>query len=69
VVDDTPSPERKARRRKRVFHTAGLTASAAVLAMSIQAGALSQDDEQPASQYGDATILDPDDTGGDGVDH
>jgi hypothetical protein len=68
VADDSPSPERRARRRKRVFHTAGLTASAAVLAMSIQAGSLSQDDDPPANQYGDATILDPDDTGGDPVD-
>jgi hypothetical protein len=62
VPDDPPSPERKARRRKRVFHTAGLTASAAVLAMSIQAGSLNADDDPPASTYGDATILDPDDT-------
>ena len=68
MADDSPSPERRARRRKRVFHTAGLTASAAVLAMSIQAGSLSQDDDPPANQYGDATILDPDDTGGDAVD-
>ena len=57
--DDSPA----ARRRRRVFHTAGLTASAAVLALSIQAGSLSQDDDEPpASRYGDATILDPDAT-------
>ncbi|HEX5087852.1 MAG TPA: hypothetical protein VFV89_08590 [Nocardioides sp.] len=67
MVDDSASQERKAKRRKRVFHTAGLTASAAVLALSIQAGSLSSDD-QPVNQYGDATILDPDDTGGDPVD-
>ena len=52
--------------RKRVFHTAGLTASAAVLALSIQAGSLSSDDGPPTNQYGDATILDPD-AGGDGA--
>jgi hypothetical protein len=58
-----------ARRRRRVFHTAGLTASAAVLALSIQAGSLSPgDDDPPANQYGDATILDPDDTGSDVAD-
>ena len=48
------------RKRRRVLHTAGLTASAAVLALSIQAGSLNGDDEVPASSYGDATILDPD---------
>ena len=37
-------------------------ASAAVLALSIQAGSLSSDDDPPVNQYGDATILDPDDT-------
>jgi hypothetical protein len=52
-----------------VFHTAGLTASAAVLALSIQAGSLTGDDDPPANQYGDATILDPDATGGDAVEH
>jgi hypothetical protein len=63
VADDTPSPDARARRRKRVFHTAGLTASAAVLALSIQAGSLtSDDDDPPVNQYGDATILDPDAT-------
>jgi hypothetical protein len=55
---------RSQKRRRRVFHTAGLTASAAVLALSIQAGSLSSDD-QPVNQYGDATILDPDDSGAD----
>ena len=54
--------------RKRVFHTAGLTASAAVLALSIQAGSLSSDDDPPANQYGDATILDPDAGADEGVD-
>jgi hypothetical protein len=68
VVDDSASQERKAKRRKRVFHTAGLTASAAVLALSIQAGSLDSEDGQPVNQYGDATILDPDDTGGDPLD-
>ena len=59
VADDTPS----AKRRRRVFHTAGLTASAAVLALSIQSGSLTQDsDDPPANQYGDASILDPDAT-------
>jgi phosphodiesterase/alkaline phosphatase D-like protein len=48
-------------KRRRVFQTAGLTASAAVLAMSLQAGAQAADDGPPASSYGDATILDPDD--------
>jgi hypothetical protein len=57
VADQAPAPKR----RKRVFHTAGLTASAAVLALSIQAGSLTTDDDAaPANQYGDATILDPD---------
>jgi hypothetical protein len=68
VADDSPAPEARAKRRRRVFHTAGLTASAAVLALSIQAGSLSQDDDPPVNQYGDATILDPDDTAGDSVD-
>jgi hypothetical protein len=67
VADEPPAPgpppDRRAKRRKRVLHTAGLTASAAVLALSIQAGSLtSDDDEPPANQYGDATILDPDAT-------
>jgi hypothetical protein len=54
----TPPPRKK---RRRVLHTAGLTASAAVLALSIQAGSLDADDgEPPVNQYGDATILDPD---------
>jgi len=67
VADDTPtpspSPAARASRRRRVFHTAGLTASAAVLALSIQAGTLSgEDDDPPVNRYGDATILDPDAT-------
>ena len=33
-----------------------------VLALSIQTGSLNPDDDPPVSQYGDATILDPDDT-------
>jgi hypothetical protein len=69
MADDSPPPDAaagradaRAKRRKRVFHTAGLTASAAVLALSIQAGSLSSDDDDaaPVNQYGDATILDPD---------
>jgi hypothetical protein len=63
VADDNPPLTPGARRRRRVFHTAGLTASAAVLALSIQAGATTSDDDPPVNQYGDATILDPDDTG------
>ncbi len=51
-----------------MLHTAGLTASAAVLALSIQAGSLNGDEDPPVNRYGDATILDPDDTGGDAVD-
>jgi hypothetical protein len=40
-----------------------------VLALSIQAGSLNPgDDDPPANQYGDATILDPDDTGSDVAD-
>jgi hypothetical protein len=63
VADETPPPAPRAKRRRRVFHTAGLTASAAVLALSIQAGSLnSDDDDPPVNQYGDATILDPDAT-------
>jgi hypothetical protein len=65
VADDTPPATPRSKRRRRVLHTAGLSASAAVLALSIQAGSLSSDDEPPANQYGDATILDPDDTGAD----
>jgi hypothetical protein len=69
VADDSPSPDARAKRRRRVLHTAGLTASAAVLALSIQTGSLNPDDDDPpVNQYGDATILDPDDTGGDSVD-
>jgi len=57
---DAPQPRKK---RRRVFHTAGLTASAAVLALSLQAGAQSgDDDDPPVNRYGDATILDPDAT-------
>jgi hypothetical protein len=62
VADQPPREEPKPRRRRRVFQTAGLTASAAVLALSLQAGALNGDDDPPVNQYGDATILDPDDT-------
>jgi hypothetical protein len=62
MADDIPPPDAPAKRRRRVFHTAGLTASAAVLALSIQAGSLNGDDDPPANQYGDATILDPDAT-------
>jgi hypothetical protein len=63
VTDESPSTPRPAKKRRRVLHTAGLTASAAVLALSIQAGSVTaDDDEPPVSQYGDATILDPDAT-------
>lgn len=48
--------------RRRVLHTAGLTASAVVLALSAQ-GAAQADDAAPPSAYGDATILDPDHAG------
>jgi hypothetical protein len=65
MADDNPPPDAPARRRRRVFQTAGLTASAAVLALSIQAGSLNGDDDPPINQYGDATILDPDDAGAD----
>ena len=65
MADDKPPPAARAKRRRRVFHTAGLSASAAVLALSIQAGSLNGDDDPPVNQYGDATILDPDDTGAD----
>ena len=68
VADETPPPAARAKKRRRVFHTAGLTASAAVLALSIQAGSLNGDDDPPVNRYGDATILDPDATGGDAVD-
>jgi hypothetical protein len=61
-TEDQPTPPR---RRRRVFQTAGLTASAAVLALSLQAGAQSGEDDPPVNQYGDATILDPDATSGD----
>ena len=47
--------------RRRVFSTAGLTASAAVLALSLQAGAFYDDGSAPPSAYGDSSILDPDD--------
>jgi hypothetical protein len=51
-------------KRRRVFQTAGLTASAAVLALSLQSAAQASDDDgAPAASYGDATILDPDDGG------
>jgi hypothetical protein len=62
MADDNPPPKARAKRRRRVFHTAGLTASAAVLALSIQAGSLDGDEDPPVNQYGDATILDPDAT-------
>jgi ferric-dicitrate binding protein FerR (iron transport regulator) len=62
VADDIPPAPARPKRRKRVFHTAGLTASAAVLALSIQAGSLNGDEDPPVNQYGDATILDPDAT-------
>jgi hypothetical protein len=65
VADDSPASDARVKRRRRVFQTAGLTASAAVLALSIQAGSLTSDDDPPVNQYGDATILDPDDTGSD----
>ncbi len=61
--DDQPTPPRKPRRR--VLHTAGLTASAAVLALSLQTGTQAADDDPPVNQYGDATILDPDASSGD----
>ncbi len=63
MADQPPQPPRQAKQRKRVLHTAGLTASAAVLALSIQAGSLTQDDDEPQlNRYGDATLLDPDAT-------
>ena len=66
MVDNIPLPDAARKKRRRVFHTAGLTASAAVLALSIQAGSLNGDDDDPAvNQYGDATILDPDAAGAD----
>lgn len=68
MADDNPPPTARAKVRKRVFHTAGLTASAAVLALSIQAGSLNSDDDPPVNQYGDATILDPDAGTGDQAD-
>jgi hypothetical protein len=69
VADETPPPAARAKKRRRVLHTAGLTASAAVLALSIQAGSLNgDDDDPPVNRYGDATILDPDATPGDSVD-
>jgi hypothetical protein len=68
VADENPPADARAKRRRRVFHTAGLTASAAVLALSIQAGSLNGDDDPAVNQYGDATILDPDATPGDSVD-
>ncbi len=54
--------EQPKKKRRRVLHTAGLTASAAVLALSVQAGAVDTSDNAPPSSYGDATILDPDAT-------
>jgi len=58
--ENADRPPRK--KRRRVFHTAGLTASAAVLALSLQAGAQTGDDDPSVNRYGDATILDPDAT-------
>lgn len=49
------------KKRRRVLHTAGLTASALVLALSVQSQAVDDSDGPPPS-YGDATILDPDAT-------
>ena len=60
--EELPSRTTASKRRRRVLHTAGLTASAAVLALSLQAGAQNTDDDPPLNQYGDATILDPDAT-------
>jgi hypothetical protein len=48
------------RRRRRVFVTAGLTASAAVLAMAVQAGL--DDDLTPGASYGDRVLAEPDTT-------
>jgi len=50
------------RKRRRVLHTAGLTASAVVLALSAQVGSLDDDSDEPPASYGDATIHDPDAT-------
>ena len=41
-----------------MFVTAGLTASAAVLAMSVQAAAQA-DDDAPGTSYGDTSFGDP----------
>ena len=63
MADQPPHDQERPRKRRRVFHTAGLTASAAVLALSIQAGSLNaEEDDPPLNLYGDATILDPDAT-------
>ncbi len=45
-------------RRRRVFVTAGLTASAAVLAMSVQASA-QESAAGGASSYGDGPLVEP----------
>ncbi|MEO9322688.1 hypothetical protein ABFT23_04305 [Nocardioides sp. C4-1] len=42
--------------RRRVFMTAGLSASAAVLAMAVQAGA--SGDEVAGSPFGDSAVVD-----------
>ena len=46
--------------------TAGLTASATVMALNISlaSAASAEEDTPPGSLYGDATILDPDADGG-----
>ena len=65
MADDAtgaPNQPKPPKKRRRVFHTAGLSASAAVLALSLQVGAQNGDDDPPLNQYGDATILDPDAT-------
>ncbi|QIG45531.1 hypothetical protein G5V58_24775 [Nocardioides anomalus] len=61
-MEEPPEQDKRTRRRRRVLHTAGLTASAAVLALSVQAQSLDTDSDSPPASYGDATILDPDAT-------
>ena len=63
ILEGVSSEDDKPRKkRRRVLHTAGLTASAAVLALSVQAQSLDADADAPPASYGDATILDPDAT-------